>query len=131
VVIPPGREGTFEYVFKTIETLEAMDYPLAADILYFSPKRVYRHAVYNATIELTDKSHWLATSGPNTLVLLFTVSSIVYFIFFAGKPSSSSYSSSSSSSKKAAAVEQGTASSNADEWVGEKYKRQTTPNKRA
>jgi hypothetical protein len=121
VVVPPGREGTFEYVFRTAETLEALSYPLVADLLYFSPKKVFRNVVYNATIDLTEKSSVLSQGGPTTLVILIAMIAGIYY-YANGGQSSSSFSAPAKAKQQPA--EQGTAE-RVDDWGVTAYKQKS------
>jgi hypothetical protein len=120
VVVPPGREGTFEYIFRPDKSLEANEYPFVADIVYFSSKKVYRNIAFNHTIELTEQSNVLNSLGVSSWFVFAGVGGVIYIFFLSGKPSSSG------SKKKAAPStpqsETGTRSPKADDWGLEKHK---------
>ncbi|GAB5370034.1 hypothetical protein AAMO2058_001457600 [Amorphochlora amoebiformis] len=57
VMVPPGRQASFEYLFKPDPNLEPTEFWLTAEILYNSTEaRMYKNAVFNGTVELIEKS---------------------------------------------------------------------------
>lgn len=103
VVVPPGREGTFEYIFRPDKSLEANQYPFVADILYFSNKKVFRNVVFNSTIELTEQTNFLDSLGVGSWFVWAGVAYAVYQFWLKEKLNASA-SKKSAAAKPAAAA---------------------------
>ena len=104
VVVPPGREGTFEYKFRPDKTLEANQYPFVADVLYFSNKKVFRNVVFNHTIELTEQSNFLDSLNIGSWLVWIGVAYAVYQFWLKDKLNATGAGKKSAAAKPAAAA---------------------------
>jgi len=57
LLVPPGHQASFEYLFKPDVTLEPTEFWLTTEVLYnSSADRTYKTAVFNGTVELVEKN---------------------------------------------------------------------------
>lgn len=56
-LVLPGRQASFEYLFKPDVSLEPTDFWLTAEVIYNSSEdRMYKSAIFNGTVELVEKN---------------------------------------------------------------------------
>ena len=80
VLVPPGGEGSFEYVFRPDPRIEPNEYHLSVDLYFHNNLRLFRSIAFNSTIELTEKSSGF---NPQAIFSFFLVgllfAAIAYF----------------------------------------------------
>jgi len=80
--IPPGKEATFEYMFRPDPKLDANEYPLSADVVYMGKRKPFRTFFFNQTIELMEKSAIPFVSGKFLQTLMLVAVIVVAFAYF-------------------------------------------------
>jgi len=56
ILVQPGRQASFEYLFKPDPNLDPEEFWLTTEVIYNSSEdRMYKNAIFNGTVELIEK----------------------------------------------------------------------------
>lgn len=124
IVIPPNTQVSFEYPFRTPESLEPLEFPFTADVFYFVNDRPYLTTVFNSTIEITEKSGLFGRNFNVYLILttLFSAAAYAIYIYASKYLKKLTKGNKSARAAPAATAAASPSAATADDWGLTKYK---------